>query len=155
MNINDHRPLAAKLRWRTIEKSADRAPIPRFPVDELRLREVRGIQPAGFAESPALDFPGLHIKRINIRTRSRRRQAESHVAIILLPVHARENTLRQARDDLFLTARGIEQMQHAETVFVGNKSDGIAIPRKIELLHIPRNAAAEVTYAAWYSNRHK
>ena len=61
-----------------------------------------------------------------------------------MPAHAGGDSLRQVRHRLLFGCFGVEQVQHAEAILVSHERDRAAVIRKIELIHVPGNVAAQV-----------
>src|SRR5581483_3554960 len=145
VNVDDHRALAVELGGWTIKKPADALAVPTLPVNQLWLGKIGRIESAGFAISPALQFSALCVERVHIRGGPGRNQVESQFAVVLCPLHSRDDALGEACNGLLFPGLGVEQVQHAITIFVGDESDGLAVIGQIEFLNVPRNLAREVS----------
>ena len=144
MDAHDDRPRPRKfLRVGPVEKRGDLLPVEAGELHQLRLGERRGVQPARFALRPTRHLAGRRIERVGIPRCSRRIQREAEVAPVFVPLHAADHADRHLALRRLFARREIEQMQHARAVLVRDKRDRLAIGRKVELLHIPRQPGGQ------------
>ena len=145
MDIDNHRPLSRELRRiRFVHVSRNGTPVEGLPVDHLRRDKGRRIQSAGFACGPAIDFAGLRVERIAIEWRLGGAEAEGNVAIVLMPLHPANHAQRNFRSRLRPSGSGIEQTNHARSVFIGDKCNRASVFADVEIVYIPLDIAGQI-----------
>ena len=147
VNVDDHRPLAAEAGRRAVEEAGNLPAVERRPLHQLRLDERAGVEPAGFADRPAIDAARGQIERIDVRRRMGRRDHEAQLAAVLVPLQIADHAGRQLGHAQLAVGRGVEQPQAADAVFVGDESQPMAVERKPRAFHVPGNRRRQIVMA--------
>src|SRR5690606_41173973 len=92
VNLDDDGPLAREILWRAIIETGDFSIVETLPANKFWFCKLFGNQAAKFAVRPASQLVGGNIERKDIRGGSGRRDRESEVAIVAMPVQASENS---------------------------------------------------------------
>ena len=127
MDVDHDRPAARELRRRPVQEAGDRPAVEALPAYELRLDEVRRIEPAGLALGPALDLARGRVDRVHVRRRPSRAQRESEILAVLVPIERSDHAHRQRGDQVGFAALGVDQAQPADAVFVRDDGDRAAV----------------------------
>ena len=128
VNIYDYRTLSFKLVCRLIEKRADFATVKRPPVDEFGLGELRGIETARFAVSPADYLIRRHIQDKDIAWYARRAHRKCEVFVVIVPMRTSHDAHRQILNTSRLPGCCVEQIERADALFICRVGELLSIP---------------------------
>src|SRR5262245_51143294 len=113
-------------------------------MNHLRRHKSCGIQTAGFARSPPINFARLSIERVGIQRRFSRAKAECNVLSVLVPLDSPDYAQRNLWAGLLPSRSGILQPNYAGSIFVGDKRNRATVFADIEIVYIPLDVGSEI-----------
>ncbi len=138
VDVDHHRPRAGEARRRLVQQAGDRATVEALPAHDLRLGEGGGVESAGLALGPALDAL-LRRSRPSRRPTGERADDSDRPSSRPDSCHARLFTTPTGScgTGKALPESGIDPVQHARAVLVGDERDAAAVGSDVERLRRP------------------
>ena len=143
MDVDDHGAASGEAGGGLIKEARDRPPVEARPVHQLGLGEVPGVEPRRLALGPTGDRAAREVQRVRVGGRARRGQRKAQLGTAPPPADVGNQAGRQLGKTARGTRRGVDHVQHADPIFVGDARDPPAVRRQIELVDVPGDRGGE------------
>src|ERR1700722_17944189 len=136
MNLGQHWTLSCELRRWPVQEPGNVSAVKRLPTDQFRIAKSRRSYRC-FARCPTLDFSRDYIQRIAIALCASGLQAVTQVPVVSMPDQSTHYSDGNLRNRTLFAGGCIQNVQFAESIFIAQKSDPLAVPRLLELIDVP------------------